>query len=166
MEGFTKYLMEYRARKTEDVVLPDINAVDVFKIKDKEIKEKYTQALKHFTEDTLLKAMEVAGNDELDKDVEVERKGLETPATRVGIIETLISKGYIERDKKNLVATEKGTSLVTIVVDSFKSAKTTAQWEMQLTEIAKGKSSKKRIFRGDRKRDKRGCSDIYKVRGN
>ena len=147
-EGFTKYLREYQSKKTEDVVLPDINIGDVFKIKDKKIKEKYTQAPKHFTEDTLLKAMEIAGNEALEKGVEVERKGLGTPATRAGIIENLIYKGYVERDKKNLIATEKGISLVTIVADSFKSAKTTAQWEMQLTEIAKGKSSKKEFLEG------------------
>ena len=147
-EGFTKYLREYQSKKTEDVVLPDINIGDVFKIKDKKIKEKYTQAPKHFTEDTLLKAMEIAGNEALEKGVEVERKGLGTPATRAGIIENLIYKGYVERDKKNLIATEKGISLVTIVADSFKSAKTTAQWEMQLTKIAKGKSSKKEFLEG------------------
>ena len=147
-EGFTKYLREYQSKKTEDAVLPDINIGDVFKIKDKKIKEKYTQAPKHFTEDTLLKAMEIAGNEALEKGVEVERKGLGTPATRAGIIENLIYKGYVERDKKNLIATEKGISLVTIVADSFKSAKTTAQWEMQLTEIAKGKSSKKEFLEG------------------
>ena len=92
--------------------------------------------------------MEVAGNEALEKGVEVERKGLGTPATRAGIIENLIYKGFVERDKKNLIATEKGISLVTIVADSFKSAKTTAQWEMQLTEIAKGKSSKKEFLEG------------------
>ena len=145
-EGFTKYLKEYQSKKTEDMVLPDINVGDVFKITDKKIKEKYTQAPKHFTEDTLLKAMEIAGNEALEKDVEVERKGLGTPATRAGIIENLIYKGYVERDKKNLIATQKGVSLVSIVADSFKSAKTTAQWEMQLTEIAKGKSSKKEFL--------------------
>ena len=86
--------------------------------------------------------MEIAGNDALEKDVEVERKGLGTPATRAGIIENLIFKGFIERDKKNLVATHKGISLVTIVEDTFKSAKTTAEWEMKLSDIAQGKASK------------------------
>ncbi|EHL19969.1 hypothetical protein HMPREF9628_01142 [Peptoanaerobacter stomatis] len=86
--------------------------------------------------------MEVAGNDALEKDIEVERKGLGTPATRAGIIENLIFKGFIERDKKNLVATHKGISLVTIVEDAFKSAKTTAEWEMKLSDIAQGKASK------------------------
>lgn len=147
-EGFTKYLKEYMSKKNEEPVLPEINVGDVLEIKEKEIKEKYTQAPKHFTEDTLLKAMEIAGNDSLDKNVEVERKGLGTPATRAGIIENLIYKGFIERDKKNLIATLKGKSLIEIVADNFKSAEMTAQWEMELSDIAQGKSSKKEFLEG------------------
>ncbi len=90
--------------------------------------------------------MEIAGNDSLDKDVEVERKGLGTPATRAGIIENLIFKGFVQRDKKNLIATPKGKSLIEIVTDNFKSVEMTAQWEMQLSEIAQGKSSKKEFL--------------------
>ena len=91
--------------------------------------------------------MEIAGNDALEKGVEVERKGLGTPATRAGIIENLIFKGFVERDKKNLIATHKGISLVTIVEDAFKSAKTTAEWEMKLSYIAKGKVSKEEFLK-------------------
>lgn len=147
-EGFTKYLKEYKTKKTEDVLLPDVKVGDVFEIKNKEIKEKYTTPPKHFTEDTLLKAMEVAGNDTLEKGIEVERKGLGTPATRAGIIENLIFKGFIERYKKNLIATNKGISLVTIVSDTFKSAETTAEWEMKLSDIANGKANKDDFLKG------------------
>lgn len=121
---------------------------DILSIEKKEIKEKFTQPPKYFTEDTLLKAMELAGNDALEKGVEVERKGLGTPATRAGIIENLIYKGFVERDKKNLVATHKGISLVTIVSDTFKSSETTAKWEMELSDIASGKSSKEEFLKG------------------
>ena len=145
-EGFTKYLKEYKFKKNEESVLPKVNVGDVLEIKEKEIKEKYTEPPKHFNEDSLLKAMEIAGNEALEKDVEVERKGLGTPATRAGIIENLIYKGFIERDKKNLIATEKGKSLIEIIADNFKSAKTTAKWEMELSEIAQGKSSKKEFL--------------------
>lgn len=145
-ERFTKYLKEYKSKKNEDVELPNVNVDDVLSIENKEIKEKFTQPPKHFTEDTLLKSMEIAGNDALEKGVEVERKGLGTPATRAGIIENLIFKGFVERDKKNLIATHKGISLVTIVADSFKSAETTAKWEMELSDIAQGKSSKKEFL--------------------
>ena len=147
-EGFTKYLKQYGSKKNEDVVLPDLNVGDVLEIKDKEIKEKYTTPPKHFTEDTLLKAMEVAGNDALEKGAEVERRGLGTPATRAGIIENLISKDFIERDKKNLIATKKGKALIEIVEDNFKSAKTTAKWEIKLSDIALGKSSNEAFLSG------------------
>lgn len=146
-EGFSKYLKEYKPKKSEDAVLPDVSIGDVLSIENKEIKEKFTQPPKHFTEDTLLKSMEIAGNEALEKGVEVERKGLGTPATRAGIIENLIYKGFVERDKKNLIATHKGISLVTIVSDTFKSAKTTAKWEMELADIAKGKSSKEKFLK-------------------
>ena len=146
-EGFSKYLKKYKSKKSEDAVLPDVSIGDVLSIENKEIKEKFTQPPKHFTEDTLLKSMEIAGNEALEKGVEVERKGLGTPATRAGIIENLIFKGFVERDKKNLIATHKGISLVTIVADSFKSAETTAKWEMELTEIAQGKTSKEEFLK-------------------
>ena len=145
-EGFTKYLREYKSKRKEESVLPYVNVGNVLEIKEKEIKEKYTEPPKHFTENTLLKAMEIAGNDGLDKNVEVERKGLGTPATRAGIIENLIFKGFIERDKKNLIATNKGISLITIVADTFKSAETTAKWEMELVNISQGKSSKEEFL--------------------
>lgn len=145
-EGFTKYLKEYKSKKSENAALPDVSIGDVLSIENKEIKEKFTQPPKHFTEDTLLKSMEIAGNDALEKCVEVERKGLGTPATRAGIIENLIFKDFIERDKKNLIATHKGISLVTIVADTFKSAETTAKWEMELSDIAQGKSSKENFL--------------------
>lgn len=146
-EGFSKYLKEYKSKKSEDAVLPDVSVGDVLSVENKEVKEKFTQPPKHFTEDTLLKSMEIAGNDALEKGVEVERKGLGTPATRAGIIENLIFKGFVERDKKNLVATHKGISLVTIVSDTFKSAETTAKWEMELSDIAQGKSSKEEFLK-------------------
>ncbi|WP_425306055.1 DNA topoisomerase [Clostridium neonatale] len=128
-------------------MFPDLKIGDSLDIKEKEIKENYTSPAKHFTEDTLLKDMELAGNDALEKGVEVERKGLGTPATRAGIIENLIFKGFVERDKKNLIATHKGISLVTIVSDTFKSAGTTAKWEMELSDIAQGKASKENFLK-------------------
>ena len=145
-EGFSKYLKEYKSKKSDDAVLPDVSVGEVLSVENKEVKEKFTQPPKHFTEDTLLKSMEIAGNDALEKGVEVERKCLGTPATRAGIIENLIFKRFVERDKKNLIATHKGISLVTIVADTFKSAETTAKWEMELSDIAQGKSSKKEFL--------------------
>lgn len=80
--------------------------------------------------------MERAGNDELTE--ESEKEGMGTPATRAGIIEKLISSGFVARDKKNLIPTDDGNVLVTILPEELKSPKMTAQWEMQLNEIAQG----------------------------
>ena len=146
-EGFTKYLKEYRTKNNDDTLLPIVKIGDVLAVENKEVKEKFTKPPKHFTEGTLLKAMEVAGNDALEKGVEVERKGLGTPATRAGIIENLIIKGFVQRDKKNLVATHSGINLVTVVEDTFKSAKTTAEWEMKLSDIANGKATKEEFLK-------------------
>lgn len=128
--------------------IPKLCDGDILNIQKVEVKEGKTSPPKHFTEDTLLKTMEGAGSDALDKDTVVERKGLGTPATRAGIIENLIYKGFVERDKKNLIATHKGINLVTIVSDTFKSAKTTAEWEMKLSDIASGKASKDEFLKG------------------
>jgi len=143
--GFTVFSIGKKEQKEK--ILPPLQAEDVLEVLDVLIKEKYTKPPSHFTEDTLLKAMEVAGNDALQKGVDVERKGLGTPATRAGIIENLIHKGFVERDKKNLLVTHKGINLVTIVENTFKSAKTTAEWEMKLSDIANGKAGKEDFLR-------------------
>ena len=141
-EGFTKYLKEYKAKKNMELVLPSVSIGDILHLESTKLVEKYTAAPKHHTEDTLLKAMELAGTEMIDKTVEVERRGLGTPATRAGVIENLIYKGFVERDKKNLLATHKGINLITIVAEKFKSAETTAKWELELSDIASGKESK------------------------
>ena len=146
-EGFTKYLKEYKAKKSMELVLPSVSSGDILHLESSELREKYTAAPKHYTEDTLLKAMELAGTEMLDKAVEVERRGLGTPATRAGVIENLIYKGFVERDKKNLLATHKGINLITIVAEKFKSAETTAKWELELSDIASGKENKEAFLR-------------------
>lgn len=142
-EGFSKYIKPFLNKESKDVILPNLSKDDEIEIIKREIKQKFTQPPKYFNEETLLKAMELAGVEEIEKGIEVERKGLGTPATRAGVIENLIAKGFIEREKKNLKATNKGVSLVTIVSDKFKSPKTTAEWEMRLAKIADGKESAK-----------------------
>ena len=146
-EGFTKYLKAYKAKKSMELVLPSVSIGDILHLESSELREKYTAAPKHYTEDTLLKAMELAGTEMLDKAVEVERRGLGTPATRAGVIENLIYKGFVERDKKNLLATHKGINLITIVAEKFKSAETTAKWELELSDIASGKENKEAFLR-------------------
>lgn len=96
-----------------------------------EVSEHFTQPPKHFTEDTLLSAMERAGTDEITE--EVERSGLGTPATRASIIEKLTKSGFIKREKKNLVVTDNGTDLISVMPDIIKSASMTADWENALS---------------------------------
>lgn len=139
-EGFRNY--DISKKESKDKLLPNLSSGDELDVLDIVIQEKYTKPPQHFTEDTLLKEMEKAGTDVIGKDAEVERLGLGTPATRAGIIENLIYKGFVKRDKKNLLATHKGMALVAIVADDFKSAETTAEWEMKLSDITKGDLSK------------------------
>jgi DNA topoisomerase-3 len=105
------------------------------------IAEHWTSPPKHYTEDTLLSAMETAGNANYTEGSDVEKKGLGTPATRAAIIETLIGRAYVARSKKQLLITEKGSNLIKIVPDSIKSAKLTAEWETVLQKIAKGEAN-------------------------
>ncbi len=140
-EGFSRYFKSFKKEKAQ-AELPAVKSGDAFPVLERKISEKFTKPPQHFTEDTLLKAMEVAGVDEIDKDIEVERKGLGTPATRAGVIENLVGKGFLKRDKKQLLITEKGNQLVTIVAEEFRSAKVTADWEMKLSQIAQGKLAK------------------------
>ncbi len=141
--GFTKYLTEF-VKEKEDKLLPKLEKGQSLIVDKKQISEKFTKPPKNFTEDSLLKAMELAGNKDLDG-VEVERKGLGTPATRAGIIENLIKKELIKRDGKKLIATDKGSELILLVQDFLKSPKTTSDWEKKLYEISEGKTDVKRF---------------------
>jgi DNA topoisomerase-3 len=102
-----------------------------------DVSEHFTQPPKHFTEDTLLSAMERAGTDEITE--EVERSGLGTPATRASIIEKLTKSGFIKREKKNLIVTDSGKDLISVMPDIVKSAALTAEWENSLSLMAQGK---------------------------
>ena len=138
--GFTKYLEDYKPKDKKDNPLPIVNPGDEFSIKEKTIKEKYTQPPKPYTEESLLKAMDIAGKGAIDKGIEVERVGLGTPATRAGIIENLIYKKYIKREGKNLIPTHLGLAVISIVAKELKNAKLTSDWETSLYYISKGKS--------------------------
>lgn len=122
--------------------IPKLCDGDVLNIQKVEVKEGKTSPPKHFTEDTLLSAMENASADEMPK--EVERKGIGTPATRAGIIEKLVQKGYIKRvgDKKtkNLIPTDVGVALVTVMPEQIQSPTMTAEWEEKLIGIEKGET--------------------------
>ena len=100
-----------------------------------------TSPPKYYTEATLLRAMETAGklveNEEMRE--LMKENGIGRPSTRANIIETLFKRKYIEKKKKNLVATETGISLIdTIKSDLLKSPELTGQWEHKLRLIEKG----------------------------
>lgn len=99
----------------------------------------FTSPPKPYTEDTLLSAMERAGNENYDEDTE--KKGLGTPATRAATIESLVRNGYVERDGKKLRSTDKGRELIKVVPDEIKSARLTAEWESKLQQIEHGSYS-------------------------
>ena len=128
---------EDKDEKDGDKALPELAEGQTFDAVDATISEHTTKPPKPYTEDTLLSAMERAGNEETDPDAE--RMGLGTPATRAGVIEKLVHKGFVKREKKQLIPTEKGINLIRILPDTLTSAKLTAEWENALTEIAKGK---------------------------
>lgn len=125
----------------------NINLTEGDKITPKEIKvlTKKTSPPKPYTEATLLTAMETAGKQIEDEKLREEMKsiGLGTPATRAGIIEKLISVGYIKRNKKNLIPTQNGIQLIEIVHDKLKKPDLTGEWESELGKIAKKESSSK-----------------------
>lgn len=96
----------------------------------------YTSPPKPFNEDTLLAAMETAGNKEFDS--ETEKKGLGTPATRASIIEKLVSSGYAQRKGKQILPSTEGKELVKVMPEYLKSAVMTVEWENQLLMMEKG----------------------------
>ena len=127
-------------KKEEDASCPIPAEGTLVQIENAEVKEGRTSPPKHFTEDTLLSAMETAGADEIPD--EAERKGLGTPATRAATIEKLVQRGFIERkgDRKTrqLIATEKGSSLITVMPEQIQSASMTAEWEQKLLQVEHG----------------------------
>ena len=102
------------------------------------VTEHDTTPPKPHNEASLLSAMERAGNEETDPDAE--RRGLGTPATRAAVIEKLVKGGFVERKGKQLIPTKDGINLVCVLPEALTSPKLTAEWENDLTQIAKGKA--------------------------
>ena len=110
------------------------------------VSEHWTQPPKHYTEDTLLAAMERAGSSEMEADVE--RKGLGTPATRASTIDKLIQSGYAIRRKKQVIPTDAGKQLISVLPEYLKSAKMTSDWENQLLMIERGQYDSRLFMEG------------------
>lgn len=121
----------------EGLILP--NAVT-------EVVERFTSPPKLFSEDTLLYAMETAGNQAFDKGTE--KKGLGTPATRASIIEKLVTSSYATRKGKQILPTEEGKNLIAILPEFVKSATMTAEWENHLLEMEHGEMQAEQFLSG------------------
>ena len=134
-EAFKKSFKTTEEKDAEEKKLPELREGMTFDGVQTKISEHYTTPPKHFTEDSLLSAMERAGSEDMG---DVERKGLGTPATRADIIEKLVRDGFVKREKKQIIPTEDGMKLITILPDVVKSPKLTADWENALTLVAKG----------------------------
>ena len=133
----------------EEKKLPELREGMLFEGVQTKFSEHFTNPPSHFTEDSLLSAMERAGNEDMGEDVE--RKGLGTPATRADIIEKLVKDGFVKREKKLLIPTEDGMKLITVLPDVVKSPKLTADWENALSLVAKGEMPRDEFMDGIRK---------------
>ena len=123
--------------KDKDVPLPKkLEQGTVLPMVRAEKKQGFTSPPKVYTEDTLLSAMETAGNKEFEKDTE--KKGLGTPATRAAILEKLVSSGYVQRRGKQMIPTEDGVAAIRNIPDYLKSASMTAEWENDLLRMERG----------------------------
>lgn len=141
IDSACKAMLKGKAEKEDtEKPLPIVTDGEVLELVSASVKEGKTTPPKHFTEDTLLSAMESAGSEDAPEDAE--RKGLGTPATRAGILEKLVKTGYVERKKAksavHLLPTHKALSLITVVPEAIQSPKLTAEWESRLKEIERG----------------------------
>ena len=126
--------------------LPSLNEKDILSSVVSSFTEHYTSPPKPYTEDSLLSAMETAGNDAFDDDTE--KKGLGTPATRAGVIEKLVKGGFVERKGKSLVPTKDGNNLVCVLPEQITSPSMTAEWENTLMQIERGNADAGKFLSG------------------
>ena len=130
---------ETEHRENEDAALPVLKEGQTFETVSASLREGKTSPPKHYTEDTLLSAMETAGAEDMPDDAK--RKGLGTPATRAATLEKLVSAGFVQRKKKQLISTEKGRNLIAVLPDNIKSPILTAEWESMLKQVEHGELS-------------------------
>ena len=130
----------------DEKAIPSFKENDIIHSVSASVTEHFTSPPKAFTEDTLLSAMETAGNEDFEDDTE--KKGLGTPATRAGIIEKLVRSGFAERKGKSLVPTKDGINLVAVLPEQITSPTMTAEWENALMQIERGKADADKFLAG------------------
>jgi DNA topoisomerase-3 len=138
-------------KEKEPPVLPPIEVGQEWRVAKVGVKEGETKPPPRYSESALLGAMETAGKFVEDEELRqaMKESGLGTPATRAAIIERLIKVGYVERDRKVLVPTEKGRALISLLRESpLSSPELTAQWERRLAEMERG-AEKRQSFMAD-----------------
>ena len=130
--------------------LPELTEGQTLSVAAAIVKEGKSSPPQHFTEDTLLSAMETAGKEDMPEDAE--RKGLGTPATRAGILEKLVSAGFLERKKSRktvqLLPSHDAVSLITVLPEQLQSPLLTAEWEYRLGEIERGQLAPEEFLDG------------------
>lgn len=133
--------------ESEDTArLPELREGQRFANISASVREGKTNPPKHYTEDSLLAAMETAGADEMPDDAE--RKGLGTSATRAATLEKLVSTGFLQRKKKQLIPSEKGVHLIAVLPEGIKSPSLTAEWESMLKQVERGEMSATAFMEG------------------
>lgn len=146
IERCFKETLKSKEKDEPERSLPSLNEKDILSSVDASVTEHYTSPPKPYTEDSLLSAMETAGNAEFDDDTE--KKGLGTPATRAGIIEKLVKGGFVERKGKSLVPTKDGNNLVCVLPEQITSPSMTAEWENTLMQIERGNADADKFLSG------------------
>lgn len=130
--------LKEKPEKENEKELPVFQEEQNFENFPVKVTEHDTLPPKAYTESTLLSSMERAGNKETTE--EAERKGLGTPATRAGIIEKIIKAGFVTRKGKQLIPTKDGMNLISVLPETLVSPLLTAEWENELSRIAKGEA--------------------------
>ena len=137
-------------KKETGTTLPELAEGQTIPVSAATVREGKTTPAKHHTEDTILSSMETAGAKEMPDDAE--RRGIGTPATRAGILEKLVSSGFVERKKSgksaSLIPTATGTALITVLPEALQSPQLTAEWEQRLKQVENGKLSSKDFMEG------------------
>ncbi|MEJ1343118.1 MAG: DNA topoisomerase III [Candidatus Sedimenticola sp. (ex Thyasira tokunagai)] len=143
IDGWREVLGQETGKDSGNQPLPPVKAGQIVTLSHADVKERQTKPPARFTEGTLIQAMKTIGKTITDpklKAVLKETAGLGTEATRAGILETLLNRGFVTKQKQHMVSTTVGQSLIDAVPKPVKDPATTAIWEQQLDAIAQGEA--------------------------